>query len=377
MAQKPSLKLKSHALIGLAVAALAADVTTNGVAPAEFRLIPAGQFSPRDGRKLDCGSWNLTDQGGQRIVAEVNAALSAYVIDYEHATLRAKKTGEKAPAAGWYQKLEWRPGDGIWAVGVDWTALAAQYIADKEYRYISPVFTFDPVTGEVKKLLHASLTNDPGLDGLTDLAALAADFFTAQPEETPMDELLEQLRWLLNLPVGATAEEVQAHLQKLIDQLKTSRTAEASFDLAAHLAKQDTRIATLSAQSGTDPDPAKFVPVATFQEVSDALAALSAQVNQEKVDSLVNAGLASGKLVPAAESWARDLGKNNLAALSAYLDVATPVVTPNATQTNGVPPVPVKQVQLTAEQLAVCSATGVAPEDFLATLQAEAGTATA
>lgn len=314
----------------------------------------------------------MLDEDGDRIVAEAAARKSPCVIDYEHATLHAKKTGTAAPAAGWYSRLEWRPGDGLWAVDVDWTALAAQMIVDKEYRFISPVFSFNPTSGRVLSLMCAALTNDPGIDGLADLAALAASLFLDQPtEETAVnEELLEKLRWLLNLPVGATAEDVVAQLQKLIDQINASGTAAASFDLVAHLKEQGARIAALSAQA--TPDPERFVPLSSLQEVQTALAALTAQANQEKVDALIASGRASGKLVPSLENWARDLGKQNVAALSAYLDGAAPVVTPGATQTGGLAPSGGTQ-QLSESQLAICSATGVSPEAFLATLQAETG----
>ena len=54
-----------------------------------------------------------------------------------------------------------------------------------------------------------------------------------------MDELLEQLRWLLNLPVGATAEDVKAQLQKLIDSLSGGQgVAAASVDLPVLLSAQ-------------------------------------------------------------------------------------------------------------------------------------------
>ncbi|WWY65039.1 hypothetical protein VP417_19990 (plasmid) [Acinetobacter baumannii] len=35
-----------------------------------------------------------------------------------------------------------------------------------------------------------------------------------------MEELLEQLRWMLNLPLSATAEEILAELNKLSAQIK-------------------------------------------------------------------------------------------------------------------------------------------------------------
>lgn len=378
MPQKPLPKTPVPRLAvatSVAVAALAVELT--GSAPAEFRLIPAGEFRAVDGRPAECAAWVMLDEDGERLVAEAAARQSDYLIDYDHQTLFAKKNGQPAVAAGWFKSMEWRAGDGLYLVGVDWTALAAQRIDDKEFRYVSPVFTYDKKSGRVLKLCHAALTNDPGIDGLTDLAALAADWAAValasdhQPKENQMEELLEQLRWLLNLPVGTTAEEVTAQLQKLIDQIKGSGTAAASFDLVAHLQEQHAQIAALSAQVG-NPDPALFVPAAAAQELQAQVVALSAELNGGKVDSLVSGALASGKLSPAMEGWARDLGKTNLAALSAFIDKAPAVAVPGGMQSGGKPPESGgKTGQLSESQLAVCSATGVDPEQFLATLQAE------
>lgn len=151
-----------------------ATCTTRLIAGAgnDFRLIPAGAFRSVDGRPVECAAYVMTDEDGLRLVEDAAARTSPMVIDYEHATLHAKKGGSKAPAAGWFKTLEWRHGDGLWAIAVDWTALAAQDIASKAYRFISPVFSYDLKSGRVQKLFHAALTNDPGLDGLTDLAAL-------------------------------------------------------------------------------------------------------------------------------------------------------------------------------------------------------------
>jgi hypothetical protein len=35
-----------------------------------------------------------------------------------------------------------------------------------------------------------------------------------------MEELLERLRWMLNLPISATAEDIIAELNKLVAQIK-------------------------------------------------------------------------------------------------------------------------------------------------------------
>ncbi|MBS7690114.1 hypothetical protein I0E98_04960 [Pseudomonas lalucatii] len=42
---------------------------------------------------------------------------------------------------------------------MDWTKSAASMIAGKEYRYLSPVFSYDKRTGKVLELHHVGLTN--------------------------------------------------------------------------------------------------------------------------------------------------------------------------------------------------------------------------
>lgn len=264
----------------------------------------------------------MTPEDGQRLVAEASARTSDRVIDYEHATIKRAQSGEKSPAAGWFRKLEWRP-SGLWAIGVQWTAQAAKHIAAREYRYLSPVFSYDEASGRVLTLLHASLTNDPGLDGLTDLAALAAELFALPPnrQEQSMPETLKKL--LAALGLQDTASEAEA--------------------LSA-VAALKTNVATLSAQIAT-PDPARFVPVATLAAlqaehatVQGKLAAMTAEIDAGKVAKVVEDGLAAGKLTPATADWARTLGAQNIASLTAYLEAAPVVMKPGETQSGGKKP---------------------------------------
>lgn len=332
----------------VAVAALRVEIPA-GQVPTDVRLIPAGEFRAVDGRPTDCPTWVMEAADGERCVAAMAARESALVIDYEHATLHAKRTGSKAPAAGWFQALEWRA-DGLWAVQIDWTALAAQHIASREYRYMSPVFAYDPQSGRVRQLLHAALTNDPGLDGLTDLAALAADLFL--PPTTSrgiaMNELLKKLLAALGLQESVTEAEALAAVAAL-----------------------KTNVATLSAQVA-HPDPARFVPIATLSalqaehaDVQGRLAALTAEVNGSKIEQAVSAGLAAGKLTPATEAWARELGKTDLAALTAFLAAAPVVVALGQTQSGGQGSAGAGGAALSETELAVCRATGTSPEDFI------------
>lgn len=161
-----------------------------------------------------------------------------------------------------------------------------------------------------------------------------------------MEELLEQLRYLLNLPVGATANDVKTQLQKLMDQLKSGPAqAAASFDLPAYMSALHGEIATLKATSAQAPDPAKYIDIAVMTAVTTeltsanhALAALKAEQDAAKLNETIAAALAAGKLNPALESWARELGKKDSAALGAYIAAASAPVIPGHTQTGGKPP---------------------------------------
>jgi phage I-like protein len=346
----------------------------------ELQLLPAGAFKGRDGRPFDAPGWVIDAQLAQRLIAAADARGTPYVIDYDHQTLLAKENGQPAPAAGWFKKLEWREGVGLFAVDVKWNDRAAAMIAAREYLYISPVIGYDKTTGAVTALYMAAIVNNPAIDGMGAilLAAAALHFSLSQPtplsEEVSMniEELLEQLRWLLNLPVGSPAEDIKAHLQKLVDQIKTDEptaVAAASFDLVAHLTRQREQVASLSAAT---PDPAKFVPIETMAALQGQVAALSSQLNDGRVDEAVKIALGAGKLLPAQEQWARDFGKKDFAALSAYLDNAPPIGILTGMQSGKTEIPPAGTASLSASQKDLCRMTGVSEADFLKTLQAEA-----
>lgn len=352
------------------IAACALEITSGR----ELQLLPAGHFKAGDGRPFDAPGWYLDGALAQRLIDAAAARTTPYVVDYEHQTLLAKENGQPAPAAGFYHQLEWRDGVGLFAIDVDWNERAADMIAKKEYRYVSPVIGYDKATGAVTAIYMAAITNNPAIDGMSALLTAAALHFAFPPptsltEDNTMDELLEQLRWLLNLPVGAPAADIAAHLQKLIDQLKVvnpEATAAASFDLVAYLNSQQQTVASLSAAT---PDPAKYVPIAVMTELQGQLAALTAIQNKGRVDEVVSAALTAGKLLPAQEAWARDYGNKDFAGLSAYLDKATPIAALSGMQSKTLSPGQTGATALTAEQKSLCRMMGVAEADYLKTLQ--------
>ncbi|CRY69627.1 Mu-like prophage I protein [Yersinia pekkanenii] len=157
-----------------------------------------------------------------------------------------------------------------------------------------------------------------------------------------MDELLEQLRWMLNLPLSATQEEVSAELMKLISRLSNNEgTAAASVNLLQMLDQYDTQIVALTAQV-TTPDPVKWVSVDVMhQSVTEAIA--QAQVNMavltsQQCDGLITAALSDGRLLPAQKVWAESLAKANPDSLKSFLDKAPKIAALTQSQTGGQPP---------------------------------------
>lgn len=330
-----------------------AVLATQIAAGKPVRLLPAGRFRAADGsgRPQDVPAWHIDADLARQLIARANARADRKVVDYEHQTLKAADNGQPAPAAGWMRGLEWRHPSGSEPGGLymtpEWTPKAAAMIAAGEYRYISPVFTYD-TAGNVLDLLHAGLTNFAGLDGLTDLAALSAHFNL--DKEPGMD--LKKLVAALGLADNTTEADALAAVTAL--KAKADESANA--------------IAALTAQVGQAPDPAMWVPMATHSQTQNALATLTAQVEQAERDGLMTAALADGRILPAQDAYWR---AQPVAALKAYLEVAQPVAALSGTQTGGRQPDGKRpEGALSEAQLAVCKAMGIKPEDYQATLAA-------
>ncbi|WP_038906875.1 phage protease [Dickeya oryzae] len=361
------------------IAALSAEI--NKASLGVIQLFPAGEFRARDGRPTECAAWIMTAEFAQALIAAADAQQTPYVIDYEHQTLRAAKNGQPAPAAGWFKTLEWREGDGLYAVDVIWTDSAATMIAEGAYRFISPVFSFDK-SGRVLQLLHAALTNTPAVDGMDEVMLAAASLLaaTSSTQEDSMDELLERLRWMLNLPITATAEDITAELNKLTDQLAAAPagTAAASFQtlsatplsLIEKLTADAASVAALTAQVA-NPDPAKWVSVEVMQQsVAEALATANnnvAALAQKQCTELITAALSDGRLLPAQKSWAESLAQSSPDSLKAFLEKAPKIAALTTTQTGGQPPAGAPKKEPTAQDEvidpAICSLMGVDPAD--------------
>jgi phage I-like protein len=121
-----------------------------------------------------------------------------------------------------------------------------------------------------------------------------------------------------------------------------------------------------SKADGAKPDLAKYVPKAVYEEAQAQLAALKAGGDTKEIEQLIEQGLADGRIAgKATADWLREQG---LAALKAHMEDSPAIAALKATQTNGKKPEGSEDEKdkdkLTAEELAVCKAMGLSPEDY-------------
>ncbi len=287
-----------------------------------IQLLPAGEIVTRDGR----GPWKNTDP--QKILEAFAAFGMPIAIDYEHQSLDAEEKTGATPAAGWMHEISIRDGE-IWA-RVEWTEAAAAMIAAKEYRYISPVFRYDPKTGVIDAILSAGLTNRPNLH----LQAVATQ------EGGTMNELIERLCYMLNLPVTSTPEEIVTHLQRLIDLVQGNAAATQAIAKALSLpetAELPAIAAAMATRLSAEPDPAKYVPRAEHDRVAQILAQLQERGKAEEAARSVAEAMVARKISPAMKEWATAYATRDPDGFSAYVAAAPAIVPEGPATPPGVP----------------------------------------
>ncbi|MGA9723444.1 MAG: phage protease [Candidatus Binatus sp.] len=302
-------------------------------APEWIELLPAGVFYGRDGR----GPFRLDDPAAvidSTSAMQMNAGLP---IDYDHATDFGAPEGRPAPAAGWIRELEVR-GGAVWG-RVEWTARAANSIVAREYRYVSPVFQFDPKDGVVTRLLRAGLTNNPNLH-LTAIAASRAAASNARDER--MEFPTEELRELPSLEGDATVAEVVAKVREL----------RAAAD------------ATASATGAHAHDPAHFVAIAEFERTLTELNALKAERARERAAHTVEEAIRAGKIVPAQREWAIAYCAADARGFQAFAAKQPSIVGENL-GLGGEPPADRRAGGLNAAELAICAQLGLKHSEFV------------
>ena len=317
------------------IAILGAELTTqdNGL----VQLLPAGKFNAVDGRPADVADnhWLMDQTAFESLKANTPHKEGDLVIDYEHQTLKSPKNGQPAIASGFFNvdDLVFLEDQGLF-IKPKWTEKAQAHLSAGEYKYISAVFGYDPLTGRPSYLHSAALVNRPGVDGMKPLTQLAANLYlknsnSNNQEDTAVNPILLAILQALGIKVDGDLPTEPAALSAFQTQVTTKLAA-----LQAEAGKVPELNNQITALSAGQADPAKFVPIAAVTELQETVAALQAQVSGGEVEKLVKQGLDDGRIIASMESWATDLGNQSIAQLKAYLDKSAPIAALSGMQTD-------------------------------------------
>ncbi|MBF0556985.1 MAG: phage protease [Nitrospirae bacterium] len=285
--------------------------TIDGAVPSEIQIIPFGYH------ETGKGAFVLDEESMSAIIGNFKSQQNDMVIDYEHQTM----AGTEAPAAGWIKDLIDKGTQGLWA-SVEWTDKARQYIAAKEYRYLSPVFIMRLSDNKVVKLVNAALTNQPGIDGMVPLVNKSISGI-------PEAQIKEEKQVLISNKVldalGLAGDATEADVLKAIDALKGSAKPKQKVANKAVLdaiglnedADQSevtgTIMAMKQAQTG-------------YEILVNKVTELEGKLKAKEAADLVALAMKDGKITPAQLEWATNYAKTDPVGFAVFVEKATEVV---------------------------------------------------
>jgi len=325
------------------------------------------------------GAFHLDARMFAEMLEHFNAKSVDTVVDYEHESVFG--SGSDAIAAGWVTELQARDSDAgkTLFARVEWNTRAAKHISEREFRYISPTFAFHTRDRKSGKLTGASLhsialTNTPFLDELPEVrlnsirAALSG--VDTPPQEQEMDDKKKAaLCALLGLSADATPEQM----------IETARSQSVdvqgieSIGLALGLEPGSDSVAILSSVRALK---AVGIKVDQLEAEMLPLREQAERVSKIESDRRIEQARNDGKIVATNEEWATALATGDPAGFDAWA-LAAPKVVPvdvKTPATGGSPAVngsfsdeQIKAMagKLSADELASCKSSGIAPESFV------------
>lgn len=286
--------------------------------PVWLPMIPAGQFTGRDGR-----SWS--NNTPEAFIAQTQLPVP---FDIEHATELLAPQGHPAPAQGWIEELQIR--DGQIFGRIEWNEDGCEVLCEKKYRWYSPAFRYDQ-NGSVTALSSAGLTNKPNL------------YTPALNSEGSTVLLPEKVAQALGLQTTASDDDAVSAIAAL-------KTAE--------------QVALNRQQA---PDPTKFITVETHQLALNRAESAEQQLKTREeadVSALVESAITDGKIAPANKAMYLALCRTEegRTQFKSFVATAPKIVAQDPSHQAK----PGEKGALSDDELALCRQMAVSPEEFLA-----------
>jgi len=300
------------------------------------------------------GEFDVDEESFQAMKAQITQRGVDLVVDYEHQTLK----GVEAPAAGWVKELKLEGGQ-IMAV-VQWTPRGAQYLENKEYRYLSPVVTVRRSDGKATGLHSLALTNTPAIEHMTPI--VNSDLFEGGQHIMDIQKLAE----LLGLGTDATEEQILESLKACVDENKSLKAgAQPPADDSVVANKTVCELVGLEAGAPVADVTARIMELKSGKidgvDLKAEIQTLKQQAAARDADAAVTLALKAGKIAPAQKDWARQYALDNPQGFAAFVEKAPQVVPMGELLGDGT--MALKGGTLDEATMLVCKQLGLDPED--------------
>jgi phage I-like protein len=320
------------------IACAGEGIELSGV-PTEIKILPLGRVHSQK------GDFNVDEESFELIRKQFKDRKLDLVIDYEHQTL----SDVQAPAGGWIKEL-YKGEDAIIAK-VEWTAKAAEYLKNKEYRYLSPVVLVRKRDQKATAIHSVALTNTPAIDGMFALVN-SLDIEDISEGGNIMD--LKELAKALGLPETATEEEIKKAVEdaaKAAEKLKEmeekkpeDKTGEGGKPQeVAEVVANSTILSMLGLKEGakTEDVAASIMALKTGTPDTQAeLLALKQRMQERDADEEVQKALKAGKITAAQTGWAKSYALKDMDGFKGFVEKAPVVVPPGKLELKDAPAAP-------------------------------------
>ncbi|WP_295755881.1 phage protease [uncultured Oscillibacter sp.] len=322
------------------------SVEVSGV-PETITVLPLGRVVSSK------GEFNVDEDSLREMKAQIARKGVDLVVDYEHQTLK----GVEAPAAGWVKEL--KLGDGSIVAVVEWTPRGAEYLKNKEYRYLSPVVNVRKTDNKAIGLHSLALTNTPAIENMTPI--VNSDNFEGGQK---MD--MQRLAAALGLGPDATEEQIMEALQAMAAENKSLKEGKQLGDEATVANKAVCELLGLKAGAPAEDVTAKIMELkgGTIDGVNvlEELKVLKQQNAQRDADEAVTLALKAGKITPAQKEWAQSYALTDPKGFGAFVEKAPQVVPMGEIDLGG--SVALKFDKPDEATTLVCKQLGVSQEDL-------------
>lgn len=320
------------------IACAGEGIELSGV-PTEIKILPLGRVHSQK------GDFNVDEESFELIRKQFKDRKLDLVIDYEHQTL----SDVQAPAGGWIKEL-YKGEDAIIAK-VEWTAKAAEYLKNKEYRYLSPVVLVRKRDQKATAIHSVALTNTPAIDGMFALVN-SLDIEDISEGGNIMD--LKELAKALGLPETATEEEIKKAVEdaaKAAERLKEMEEKKPEDkpgeggkpQEVAEVVANSTILSMLGLKEGakTEDVAASIMALKTGTPDTQAeLLALKQRMQERDADEEVQKALKAGKITAAQSGWAKSYALKDMDGFKGFVEKATVVVPPGKLELKDAPAAP-------------------------------------